>query len=516
MVMTSPPPRITKPQFQLSEYQEAILDAVVNTNDNLMVEACAGSGKTTTLKLICDHIPKDTRAIAVCFNKIIATEFKRKLPPHVDAQTLHSVGFRTIQNLYSRIQVNRDKVFEYTKKVYLPKYERNTGVEIPFKTKKRIMAMMQPAVSMVLATMTDYKQMNMVIEALDESAADVPIDVTPHIAPVIEYCRGEQRIISFDDMIDHPLHHEYPLPQYELIMVDESQDLNLQQIEFVSRMLLPGGRLIVVGDSHQAIYAFRGADRNAMELMRTRFNCRVLPLSVCYRCGTDIVAKAQEIVTADVIKPHDSMPAGTVIRKLPEDMEQTIDELQPGDMVLCRTNAPLIAPCFQLIREGKYCVIRGNDIGAALIRLISEVTGLYNSIRYASEFTIRLNSYVNNRIIDLEQEKRKKAINYLEEQRETLIAIAENCETVSDIERRINQIFSDYTEDQQHRKAIVFSSIHRAKGLETSTVVFLGPELIPNKFAVTDEELRQEENLRYVATTRAIDTLIYQPLSNQE
>jgi superfamily I DNA/RNA helicase len=56
---------------------------------------------------------------------------------------------------------------------------------------------------------------------------------------------------------------------------------------------------------------------------------------------------------------------------------------------------------------------------------------------------------------------------------------------------------------------VCLSTIHKSKGLENETVHILCPELIPSKFAVQDWELKQEENLRYVAITRAKSKLIY-------
>jgi len=68
-------------------------------------------------------------------------------------------------------------------------------------------------------------------------------------------------------------------------------------------------------------------------------------------------------------------------------------------------------------------------------------------------------------------------------------------------------IFSDKTDE-----GIIFSSIHRAKGLEAETVVYLGAEKVPHPMAKTPEAMKQEINLDYVAKTRAKRTLIYQAL----
>ena len=76
--------------------------------------------------------------------------------------------------------------------------------------------------------------------------------------------------------------------------------------------------------------------------------------------------------------------------------------------------------------------------------------------------------------------------------------------------KTIKELLSQFENIFKTRKnSIVLCTIHKAKGLECDTVYFLEPGLIPSKFATTEEQLIQEENLRYVAVTRAKEKLIY-------
>ena len=59
------------------------------------------------------------------------------------------------------------------------------------------------------------------------------------------------------------------------------------------------------------------------------------------------------------------------------------------------------------------------------------------------------------------------------------------------------------------RDSIRLSTIHKVKGLEANRVWFYLPELVPHPNAVSDWELKQEENLKYVAITRAKNELYY-------
>src|SRR5690606_8710435 len=66
--------------------------------------------------------------------------------------------------------------------------------------------------------------------------------------------------IDFDDMIFVPVRNNWVRAWYNVVIVDECQDMNAAQIEMALRACKKGGRIIVVGDEKQAIYGFRGAD----------------------------------------------------------------------------------------------------------------------------------------------------------------------------------------------------------------------------------------------------------------
>ncbi len=78
-----------------------------------------------------------------------------------------------------------------------------------------------------------------------------------------------------------------------------------------------------------------------------------------------------------------------------------------------------------------------------------------------------------------------------------LSILASKSSNMDHLKRMIADIFCP------KKDAIVLSSIHKSKGLEYDNVFLLRPDLIPSKFAKTEEELRQENNLMFVAITRA-------------
>lgn len=115
--------------MEWSKYQLAIFDAYENTNKNIVVEAAPGSGKTFTLKELCNRTPAGTSCLFMAFNKSIAEELKTKLPTTVECNTFHSMGLRTLmKNFRFRMQLEENKcfslcmeLFDFRKKEYKEK-----------------------------------------------------------------------------------------------------------------------------------------------------------------------------------------------------------------------------------------------------------------------------------------------------------------------------------------------------------------------------------------------------------
>ena len=97
--------------YKLSKYQENILDKVHNTNNNLLVDAKAGSGKTSTLLLIANELKQQNKnCLFLAFNKSIVDELSQKIDPqNCLVKTLHSLGLSFIRSyLYKKHQTNYD------------------------------------------------------------------------------------------------------------------------------------------------------------------------------------------------------------------------------------------------------------------------------------------------------------------------------------------------------------------------------------------------------------------------
>ncbi len=300
-----------------------------------------------------------------------------------------------------------------------------------------------------------------------------------------------------------------PVQKFDVLCVDEVQDLNRCQQELIKRA---GKRLILVGDSNQAIYGFTGADSQSMsrmtrELGMTPRGVQVLPLTVTRRCGRAIVKEAQRYVPE--FEAHESNGVGMVARvalKYPVGVLTGYREcVNDGDMVLCRTNAPLVSECFKFIKMGRKANIQGRDIGKGLTALVNK-SGT-TTVRALLEW---LPIWADS---ETEKENAKKnpseqKIQTIEDKYQCLVCFCDAMLVTDNVGKLHAKILTVFTEDK-NAPGIRLSSIHRAKGLEAHRVFFLKPE---QKFQRPGQRRwmeQQESNLDYVAITRAIECLTY-------
>ena len=98
-----------------SHYQSAVYSEITNGKSNAVVDAVAGSGKSTTIVEALKLIPLTLRVLFLAFNKAIVEELKLKIGnmQNVEISTLHSLGFSAIRNTFRNVKVDSNKYFTY-------------------------------------------------------------------------------------------------------------------------------------------------------------------------------------------------------------------------------------------------------------------------------------------------------------------------------------------------------------------------------------------------------------------
>lgn len=502
--------------FSWSEYQNAVFSFLEIRPHNLVVEAVAGSGKSTTILEAARRVKGKVGIMA--FNNSIAKELKGKIEQSgmkdTDAKTFHAAGFYAVRKAAGNKKVELDdkKINKIVDELCVKKPAAapyGAFIEAAVKMAKNLAfgAPGGPAIddaraweNMVSHYGLDEKLPEEVEDTLDKLAI-------PGAIWVLKKSNQDTLTIDFSDMIYLPLVHNMRLWQYDCLMVDEAQDLNLSRLLLAKKMVRRGGRYIFVGDPRQNIYGFTGAMHDALDMIKKEFNCETLPLSVTYRSAKKIVAYAHRVVSH--IQAAPDAPEGEVLFIGGDEFNAT--QLLNTDAILCRVNAPLVTMAFSLIRRGIACKIEGREIGSGLVSLVSKW-----KVKKLDTLKDRLETYRQREVekaLAKDQDERADAIS---DKVDTLMVLIERSQSmkpedrftpdVAGLKAMIEDMFAD---DVSASGLLTLCSYHRSKGREWIRVFRVDhSKHCPSRFARQPHQRIAEDNLDYVATTRAMTTLV--------
>lgn len=495
--------------FVPSKYQTAIFDQILHGSGHIVVEAAAGAGKTTTLIKCLELIPDDKKILMVAFNRDIVEELTKKTKKfeNVEVKTLHGLGFTMIKrNLPTTSIVPEPFKYESHIRNFIRDY---TTINLRRLSPKDYFKYMDNIKKYVDFGRFYLCQTEKDLEFIETRyGIETFADEKSVALKVMEWGKKHLEDIDYTDMVwlPHVLNLKPLGLLYDFIMVDECQDMNRAERELVLKCFKMGTRLISIGDRNQCLYSFAGADPESFNKILSIPNTTCLPLSISYRCGRNIVDYAKQIVPS-IEWNEAGGREGKVLYDVPLDM------VEDGDMILCRNNAPLIQVYNEFLKIGKKAFIRGKDIGSNLKKLVMSTKqdvinadcrfdGLFARL-YDDLFTTRNNIMVRSGI-DAQTALKSPIIENKMDMIKALEILSEGINQTDELIKRIDEIFP---KGDKKGTGIALSTIHKAKGLEANNVYIVCPSLMPSKAAQKDWEIRQEQNLMYVAYTRAKDTL---------
>jgi superfamily I DNA/RNA helicase len=266
-----------------------------------------------------------------------------------------------------------------------------------------------------------------------------------------------------------------------------------------------GTRLVAVGDENQSIYSFSGADPESFNVLKSLPNTECLPLSISYRCPKNVVEFAQKLVPS-IEYNKDNKTLGEI------KYDVSLSDVEDGDMILCRNNAPLVQIYTEFLKLGKKAFIRGKDIGANLKTLVKSIKqekvnadcredGLF--VRLYDDLFVTRNNIMQRSSVDAKAAMTSPIIESKLDMIKTLEILSEGVNTTDELIAKIDEIFPK----KDKKEGIALSTVHKAKGLEAENVYIACNSLMPSASAKKDWEIRQEHNLIYVAYTRAKNIL---------
>ena len=461
--------------------QEAILSAVTSTTDNLMVEARAGCGKTSTLVLIAEALPR--KAIhCLAFNRSIAHEMQERLPPNCTSTTINSLGYNAWRDKHpgTRFKIKDSKLYD----LLSDELQTLEGTEQKFAYEnfKALLSVLKESKTRGYLPAPHEKKSLLSREEFFSSTEAILDPILHDLVDMIlrqSLDAAGAGTLDFADQILLPALFGGIWPRPQVLLVDEAQDLSPLDHVIISA-LIGKRRLIAVGDPYQAIYAFRGADEESMETLRQRFDMKTFYLTLTFRCSEAVVNAAKW--RASDLRARPSAPEGLV--RSPG-LWLGPELIPDGAFILCRNNAPLFQMALRMLSQGLYPELKNNNI---LDTMIKELQRLGDPATPRATLLEAISKWVKRK------KKSSRAWRTADDTAEAMRLFARQAPNLRGALEAAETI-------RNTRGRTFLMTGHRSKGLEAPHVLILDAHL-----CTADG---QDPNILYVMQTRAKETLTY-------
>lgn len=540
--------------FKPSTYQQDILDFFLNNpQSNMLVNALAGSGKSTTACMLSEH--SKTSDLYIAFNASVVEEFKKKIKnPKTKVMTMHSLAYSIM--LYNVEQESKDseekpKGFGSQRskrtvsldnfkphKILDEEITKRYGRYIEFAKRVFLKDNYVNLYNLCRLTLTDMSSNKDVSRLVDDhvlflyygdegySAPDIS-EITSTLKILDTKSRQQfetQGVIDFTDMLwitfNKLKYDNWEVPYWALytnIYCDEVQDFSNIQLNFLKFIKRTKGRYVFIGDFHQAIYNFAGANAQAFNQIPKMFApVETFDLPICYRCAKSHLSRVNREYGIPIL-PCDDAPMGFVKTI---DKNKISEYAKAGDMVISRKNKWIAEVVLDLARNGTPIFIEDKEMVAAIKRQI--LSSKCTSVGTLKKFLQKVISNYNKKLFEIVSKNDREGGH----EEEHLEAVAEANSKIDNTSFLL-EILEGYLENHASSDSVSkFSnfidkllnttpspncvrlcSIHKAKGLEATNVFVLNEAKINYDFRNSKEQNIQEKNLSYIATTRAKEGL---------
>lgn len=540
--------------FKPSTYQQDILDFFLNNpQSNMLVNALAGSGKSTTACMLSEH--SKTSDLYIAFNASVVEEFKKKIKnPKTKVMTMHSLAYSIM--LYNVEQESKDsgekpKGFGSQRskrtvsldnfkphKILDEEITKRYGRYIEFAKRVFLKDNYVNLYNLCRLTLTDMSSNKDVSRLIDDhvlflyygdegySAPDIS-EITSTLKILDTKSRQQfetQGVIDFTDMLwitfNKLKYDNWEVPYWALytnIYCDEVQDFSNIQLNFLKFIKRTKGRYVFIGDFHQAIYNFAGANAQAFNQIPKMFApVETFDLPICYRCAKSHLSRVNREYGIPIL-PCDDAPMGFVKTI---DKNKISEYAKAGDMVISRKNKWIAEVVLDLARNGTPIFIEDKDMVAAIKRQI--LSSKYTSVGTLEKFLQKVISNYNKKLFEIvsknvreggHEEERLEAVaetNSKIDNTSFLLEILEGYlenHASSDSISKFSNFIDKLLNTTPSPNCVRLCSIHKAKGLEATNVFVLNEAKINYDFRNSKEQNIQEKNLSYIATTRAKEGL---------
>ncbi len=457
-----------------SSFDEAQEHAIKNENNQLIITAGPGSGKTTVLTrriayLISQKNVPPESCLAITFTKKAAGEMRerlKKLLPEdfdkINIHTFHSLCFSILKQNYQQAGLDKDfrVISEQEKKLLDKEYQKD-------------------------------------------------------------------KMLVFDDLISltlklfeqNPSIKESYQKRFQFVSVDEYQDIDENQYKLIKLLIPPDGNICAIGDPNQAIYGFRGGNPKFFNNFAEDYpKAKIINLKNNYRSAANIVDASNQMLNSfNIISKY-----GMNNEKITIHTAQT-DKAEAEFIV--KTTEDMIGGHSFFSLDSNRASGEGSNLSfsdfAILYRTSSQIAPVEEALKRSGMPYAKFsnNLFCDNKHIQTLIKKLTANISITEQLKlfkqqfsdkiedyiwDFLTSLASAHDTKDEFTHELS-LLSEIDLLDKRADRIALMTLHASKGLEFECVFITGleEEIVPFYLAQTQQELEEEKRLLYVGMTRA-------------
>lgn len=473
-----------KKDIKPTDEQKKILEAKGRV---IKINARAGTGKTTTLRLIAENNP-DQRILYLVFNRKNREEAEKVFPRNVKIRSVHAFALASLSAFGKKFDIDRN--FSACK--FLPDFEGERD--------RQTLATFSYNFMMFFLNSRFEKLEEAIDPYCEEHLNDEQRKIfARHKNKIVEIAR---RLSTSWNTCEKPCPDDFylklshlkktfhrELEKFDLILVDEGQDLSQVMVDALMHCTK---RIVLVGDTHQGIYSFR----YAVDAMRLLNSDQEFDLSLSFRFGEEIAALATHFIAESKGETHFRI-RGNKMQRSTISFYSDLSFLKRGTRtaILSRTNMGLFKNAMHLrAKRQSFCFER--DIKVELMKTLD--------------------------VYRLHCGEKEKIRDELIQSFDSLVQLDKYAEQIQNFQlSNISQIVKQYASefpgaifemikltkengDQNDREAVILSTVHTAKGQEYERVIIDADiaEAINRTAGKNAKEFHDEVNVAYVCLTR--------------
>ena len=448
--------------------------------DQIIVNACAGSGKTTTLYNFAQS-RSEQRILYLAFNKSMQQEAEDKFKglDKTEVRTVHSLAYGQVGYKYKNKLTYKYKTYQLAQDLGYD-FNNSQQVDLIYEVNKLFKNYLRSAAFSI----EDY------LNNLRQELKNPKDKVLNLLKKVFELKKNPNNDVDITHNFYLKL-YQLKEPQldrkYDLLLLDEAQDINEVIIDIFQRQEM---KKVAVGDSHQQIYAWNGAVDALQKISGEKYY-----LTHSFRIGEQLAHICNLLL-------HDFKEDMAITIK-GKNERQRVGEVNRDSRYtkLCRTRAKVFDNAVDKIKKGARIYFEGGVYSYNFDTFI-EAWKFRQGEPYSDPLLAPFSSY---------EEMKQYAENVNDLELKYLIKVVDKYKgQIPDYVKRINR----FALDDKAKADIILSTLHRAKGLEYQQLVleddFLDVAVVKkllDKGKITAGEVSEEINIIYVALTRAAGVL---------